>query len=103
MLDTVDIFFTFIYVVECAIKVIAMGFAHHRNAYLRNTWNLLDFFIVLTGIVGLIPVANSSIIRAFRSMRVLRPLRLFNKLERMRQLVETFIHSIPGLFNVCIF
>lgn len=35
------------------MKIIAMGFMMHTGAYLRNGWNLLDFFIVVIGFVYL--------------------------------------------------
>lgn len=31
------------------MKIIALGFMMHAGAYLRNGWNLLDFFIVVIG------------------------------------------------------
>jgi len=33
------------------MKIIAMGFIIHKNSYLRDTWNWLDFIVVVVGIV----------------------------------------------------
>ena len=41
--------FTVIFLVECWLKIIAMGFVINKYSYLRNTWNLIDFLIVLSG------------------------------------------------------
>ena len=39
------------------MKILAYGFISHPNSYLRNTWNILDFTIVMIGLVGfLLPV-----------------------------------------------
>lgn len=50
-LETVEMVFIVIFTTECVIKIIAFGFVMHPGAYLRNGWNLLDFFIVVIGCV----------------------------------------------------
>lgn len=46
--------FTMIFTLECIIKIIAMGFVVHRNSYLRDGWNWLDFIVVCTGMLDFI-------------------------------------------------
>ncbi len=74
-LDTVDIVFTIIFLIECILKIMAMGFARHKKAYLRDAWNCIDFFIVLSSLVTLTPLSSESTFKVFRTARVLRPLR----------------------------
>ena len=61
------------------MKIIAQGFFQHQNAYLRNGWNILDFIIVIIGVVSTI-MSTLEIeqldVKALRAFRVLRPLRL---------------------------
>jgi hypothetical protein len=38
-----DYCLTIIFVIESIMKVIAMGFIFHQNAYLRDGWNIIDF------------------------------------------------------------
>lgn len=40
-----------IFTSECVMKIIAFGFVMHPGSYLRNGWNLLDFFIVVIGLI----------------------------------------------------
>jgi len=40
-----------IFTVEAALKILALGFVLHRGSYLRNTWNIMDFIVVVTGYV----------------------------------------------------
>jgi hypothetical protein len=37
--------------VEASLKILALGFVMHKNSYLRNIWNIMDFFVVVTGLV----------------------------------------------------
>ena len=54
-------------------KVVGMGFFMGPGSYLRDYWNMLDFFVVVLGLLGYLPgVANFS---GIRTVRVLRPLR----------------------------
>lgn len=48
-LEKVENIFMFIFTSECVMKIIAFGFVMHQGSYLRNGWNLLDFFIVVIG------------------------------------------------------
>lgn len=76
-LETVEYIFLVIFTAECVMKIIAYGFVMHAGSYLRNGWNLLDFFIV---VIGMLSITLSSLIefdvKALRAFRVLRPLRL---------------------------
>ena len=40
-----------IFTIECVLKIIAMGFAFDDGSYLRDTWNWLDFIVVVSGYV----------------------------------------------------
>lgn len=41
--------FAIIFLVEAGIKIIALGFVLSPNSYLRSSWNVMDFLIVLIG------------------------------------------------------
>ena len=63
----------------------------HKETYLRDGWNVLDFAVV---IVCLLPFlfGNMSALRVFR---LLRPLRFLSLLPGMRGLVSTLLDSLP--------
>ena len=58
ILQVIDIGFTFLFFIEAAIKIIAMGFLFNRlgpvTPYIRNYWNILDFFVVCASCIDLI-------------------------------------------------
>jgi len=77
-LEIIEYFFLALFTVECIFKIIAYGLFFHPEAYLRSSWNLLDFVIVIIGIMNcivsfILPTFN---VKALRAFRVLRPLRL---------------------------
>ena len=41
-------FYVFFYLFKLIIKIIALGFVMQSNTYLRETWNMLDFFVALS-------------------------------------------------------
>lgn len=51
--DNIDFFFLIIYTIEMMLKIIAMGFFMRAHSYLRDTWNILDFVVVILGWVSL--------------------------------------------------
>lgn len=48
-LEATEVYFLGIFCVEASLKIIALGFLLHKNSYLRNIWNIMDFFVVVTG------------------------------------------------------
>jgi len=49
ILDFLGLIFTVVFLIEAIFKILAMGFVVHRYSYLRDGWNVVDFFIVITG------------------------------------------------------
>jgi hypothetical protein len=101
--EQVEKVFTVIFVVEFVIKVIAMGFIFHRNSYLRDPWNWLDFTVVCTGLSELLTEGAATGITALRALRVLRPLRAANAYPSLKRLIGTLLASLPRLANVVVF
>ncbi len=95
--------FNITFIIECAIKITAMGFIHHKNSYLRDTWNWLDFAVVMVSIVDYIPGISGSNLKALRTLRVLRPLRSINKFPSMKKLISSLLASLPALGNAVVF
>lgn len=48
-LEATEVYFLGIFCVEASLKILALGFLLHKNSYLRNIWNIMDFFVVVTG------------------------------------------------------
>ncbi|KAM7379435.1 hypothetical protein PAMP_004984 [Pampus punctatissimus] len=77
-LEKTEPYFIGIFCFEAGIKLVALGFVFHKGSYLRNGWNVMDFIVVLSGILATagahmnIPVD----LRTLRAVRVLRPLKL---------------------------
>ena len=66
-----------------------------KRAYLKDSWNILDFFIVVTGFVArYLDIANFN---GLRALRVLRPLRTISKIKSLRKMVKALFLSIKML------
>ena len=89
--------FTWVFFIECVLKVIAMGFISGPGSYLRNGWNWLDFIVVCAGVLTLFDFPNVS---AFRAIRVLRPLKSLTIVPGMKVLIVSLLSAIPQLLNV---
>ena len=74
--EVIDLVFLIIYTMEMILKIIAMGFFMRAHSYLRDTWNILDFLVVILG--WLSHMINSGDISAIKVIRILRPLRTIN-------------------------
>jgi voltage-dependent calcium channel L type alpha-1D len=84
------------------MKIMAMGFVLHKNSYLRDYWNWIDFLVVVVGILEFI-LKNAFKLRYLRALRVLRPLRSISLFPSMRRLISGIIYSIPSLVNAYVF
>jgi Ion transport protein len=77
------------------MKIIAFGFIVHKKAYLRDGWNILDFAVVIVGLISLIPEVPN--LKSLRVMRILRPLRSINAVPSMKRQVATLLRSLPRM------
>ncbi|XP_058804886.1 voltage-dependent T-type calcium channel subunit alpha-1G isoform X2 [Phymastichus coffea] len=93
-----DIIFAF-FSLEMTIKMVAMG-VYGKGTYLADSWNRLDFFIVLAGALEYCLNVENMNLSAIRTIRVLRPLRAINRIPSMRILVMLLLDTLPMLGNV---
>uniref|UniRef100_A0A1I8J4J1 Ion_trans domain-containing protein n=1 Tax=Macrostomum lignano TaxID=282301 RepID=A0A1I8J4J1_9PLAT len=84
---------------ELCVKVAAMGF-WGKLGYLGDSWNRLDGFIVVAGLLEYLPHTKDLSLTAIRTIRVLRPLRAINRIPSMRILVMLLLDTLPMLGNV---
>ncbi|XP_077426531.1 voltage-dependent T-type calcium channel subunit alpha-1H-like isoform X2 [Vanacampus margaritifer] len=84
---------------EMLVKMVALGIVGH-NGYLGDTWNRLDFFIVIVGMLEYSLDGHNLSLSAIRTVRVLRPLRAINRVPSMRILVTLLLDTLPMLGNV---
>jgi hypothetical protein len=93
--------FSAIFTLECAVKLLALGFFCGHRTYLSDTWNYLDFFIVIIGLLDFFPSGGAmGNLSAVRSLRVMRPLRAITKFPKLKFLVLLLFQCIPMLGNV---
>uniref|UniRef100_A0A8K9Y697 Voltage-dependent T-type calcium channel subunit alpha n=1 Tax=Oncorhynchus mykiss TaxID=8022 RepID=A0A8K9Y697_ONCMY len=71
-----------------------------QKGYLGDTWNRLDFFIVIIGMLEYSLDGHNVSLSAIRTVRVLRPLRAINRVPSMRILVTLLLDTLPMLGNV---
>ncbi|XP_047465685.1 voltage-dependent T-type calcium channel subunit alpha-1G isoform X5 [Mugil cephalus] len=93
-----DFIFAF-FAIEMVIKMVALGI-FGKKCYLGDTWNRLDFFIVLAGMLEYSLNLQNVSFSAVRTVRVLRPLRAINRVPSMRILVTLLLDTLPMLGNV---
>ncbi|KAM7010209.1 voltage-dependent T-type calcium channel subunit alpha-1H-like [Tautogolabrus adspersus] len=84
---------------EMVVKMVALGVIG-QSGYLGDTWNRLDFFIVLVGMLEYSLDGHNVSLSAIRTVRVLRPLRAINRVPSMRILVTLLLDTLPMLGNV---
>lgn len=49
-----ELIFQYLYTVEMVLKILGLGFIIGPDSYIRDEWNVLDFFIVMMGYVSMI-------------------------------------------------
>uniref|UniRef100_A0A8C9VSY6 Voltage-dependent T-type calcium channel subunit alpha-1H n=1 Tax=Scleropages formosus TaxID=113540 RepID=A0A8C9VSY6_SCLFO len=99
ILQAFDDFIFAFFAVEMVIKMMALGI-FGQKCYLGDTWNRLDFFIVMAGMMEYSLDGHNVSLSAIRTVRVLRPLRAINRVPSMRILVTLLLDTLPMLGNV---
>ena len=99
----IDIFMTSAFTIEAILKIITFGFLFNgKRSYLKEPWNILDFVIVVSALVGIIggDAINTSAIKAVRILRILRPLRIIAKDDGLKVAITSLFNSIPSIINL---
>ena len=85
-----DHFILGVFVVEISAKLYA-----YRWRFFRDPWNVFDFLIVT---IALVPASGP--LAVMRALRILRVLRLISMVPRLRFVVESLLHAIPGIASI---
>ena len=80
------------------MKVIAYGFVIHPGSYLRDSWNCLDFIVVVASLASLFGTGGA--LKTLRIVRTLRPLRAIKRAPSLKVVVDALVDCVPGFLNV---
>ena len=94
-----DVYFQSWYTVEMSLKTMALGFIFNEGSYLRNGWNILDFFIVVTGFLPYVVNTNTVKLSGLRTLRVLRPLKTISSLKNLKLILLSLFSAMPMILN----
>lgn len=103
VIDISDAIFVILFAIEAGMKILAWGFLFNGSeSYLRDRWNLLDFAILLMGIVfqSGSKLGHFKWLRALRAFRCLKPLRLATRNKELKIVIQSLFQSVPPLMNV---
>ena len=103
----IDLVLFGVFAAEFIIKIVDHGiYWEHPQAYFRSGWNRLDFFILVCTLMDFmvvwIGISNSTTraLGSVRVLRVLRPLRLINKIPSLQLLLQALSASWEDVLNV---
>jgi hypothetical protein len=82
-----EIVFTLIYCFEMAVKLVALGIIEGKSCYFKLGWNVIDFSVVVVGFINFTPIFRN--LKPLRAFRMLRPLRIAQRMPAMQVLVPT--------------
>ena len=96
-----DMLFTVCFALESILKALAFGFIMDEGSYLRESWNQLDFFIVVTSVIDAsLTNVDLPVIKILRLLRILRPLRFISHNSSMKTVVTALLQSLGPILNV---
>lgn len=95
-----DLAFLVLFSIEAIIKILADGFYFTPNAYLRSSWGVIDFIVLISLWINMIAIfaGNGYVSRAVRAFKALRALRLLNISNAAKETFENIV--IIGLRKV---
>lgn len=87
LIDIFDMVILVLFTIEIALKLLI-----YRMRFFKSGWDIFDFCIIT---ISLLPAAGSFSI--FRALRIVRTLRLFKSLPKLRLIIESLLHSLPSI------
>lgn len=88
-----DLGFLILFSIEAIIKILADGFYFTPNAYLRSSWGVIDFIVLISLWINMIAIfaGNGYVSRAVRAFKALRALRLLNISNAAKETFENIV------------
>ncbi|XP_075909071.1 voltage-dependent P/Q-type calcium channel subunit alpha-1A isoform X2 [Petromyzon marinus] len=97
-LEETEPYFIAIFCFEAGIKILALGFLLHKGSYLRNGWNVMDFVVVVTGLLA--NMGSYYDLRTLRAVRVLRPLKLVSGIPSLQVVLKSIMKAMIPLLQI---
>ena len=100
--NTYDNYFLIFYTLEAILKIISFRFIRAEDAYIKDAWNILDFFVVIIGWISFILEramngTKISGLAGLRAFRILRPFKTVKRFKGLKKLVTALLASIGHL------
>lgn len=100
-LAIIDKTMTVIFLIEATFKIITVGFLFNgKQSYLREASNILDFMIVISALISWTTDAEIAVMKVMRTVRVLRPFRIFSRLKILEIVMQSLYHALPKVINL---
>lgn len=97
--------FQALYTIEMVLKILGLGLIFNQGAYLRDYFNILDFFIVMSAYISMLDSSDKNegvSLASLRAFRVLKPLRAVNNIPGLRLIVQAILSALPLLKDTII-
>ena len=98
-------YFLIFYTLESILKIITFTFYSAEDAYLKDYWNIMDFSVVIIGIISFIlekSIGGSKItgLSALKAFRILRPLKTLKRIKVLRKRIMALLSSFIYLGGI---
>ena len=103
VLTYIDFFMTISFTIEAVLTIISFGFLFSgKQSYIREPWNILDFVVVASALLGLVAgdAIDISFIKALRILKILRPLRIIARNRKLKVAIMSLGGSIPSIVSL---
>ena len=85
----------------------ATGLIYGEEAYFKSGWNIMDGTLVIISLIDTVMIVLLGskskifgILRVFRLVRALRPLRVINRAPGLKLVVQTLLSSLKPIGNI---
>nr|CAB3227400.1 voltage-dependent N-type calcium channel subunit alpha-1B-like [Phallusia mammillata] len=103
-----DYIFTAVFTFEMVMKMIDLGLVLHPGSYFHSFWNILDFVVVCSALIGFALTASDNpqldlgVIKSFRVLRVLRPLKTIKRLPKLKAVFLCVVNAFRNVATILI-
>ena len=102
LVNKTDNYFLVFYLIESILKIVTFTFYDAEDAYLKDNWNILDFSVVVIGIISFIiekclGSTKISGLSALKAFRILRPLKTVKSFPNLKKYVMALLASVSHL------
>jgi hypothetical protein len=87
-IDMINMYLSILFMIDVSVRIVARGFWVGKRAYMRDSFNRMDFVLSIIGLVDVFTDSTLPGMNAIKAIRALKVLKAINRFENLKAFIK---------------